>query len=165
MRGTADVNVPFGQDSTNAARVNAMFQDGKASTLDQTDVLDFGFAPSVKLGIGTPTEITLSAILQHKKDQVPYGVPPLNGFPINVPRNTAYGYDSDATVQDVMPAEQHDRAQVRRQPQPAQPDGVRLGQHRVQRDLAAASSARSPRTAASCRRPPVRATRRTAPLP
>ena len=51
---------------------------------------------------GTPTEITLSAILQHRKDQVPYGVPNLNGFPINVPRNTAYGYDSDATVQDLM---------------------------------------------------------------
>ena len=102
VRSTADVNVPFGQDSTNAARVSAMFQVGKASTLDQTNVLDFGFAPSVKLGIGTPTEITLSAILQHRKDQVPYGVPNLNGFPINVPRNTAYGYDSDATVQDVI---------------------------------------------------------------
>jgi catecholate siderophore receptor len=102
VRSTADVNVPFGQDSTNAARVSAMFQVGKASTLDQTNVLDFGLAPSVKLGIGTPTEITLSAILQHRKDQVPYGVPNLNGFPINVPRNTAYGYDSDATVQDVI---------------------------------------------------------------
>jgi catecholate siderophore receptor len=102
VRGTADVNAPFGQDSTNAARVSAMFQVGKATTLDQSNVLDFGFAPSVKLGIGTPTEITLSAILQHRKDQVPYGVPNLNGFPINVPRNTAYGYDSDATVQDVI---------------------------------------------------------------
>ena len=135
VRSTADVNVPFGQDSTNAARVSAMFQVGKASTLDQTNVLDFGFAPSVKLGIGTPTEITLSAILQHRKDQVPYGVPNLNGFPINVPRNTAYGYDSDATVQDVITAEQHDRSQVRHQPQPAQPDGIRLGQHRGAGDL------------------------------
>ena len=80
-----------------------MFQVGKASTLDQTNVLDFGLAPSVKLGIGTPTEITLSAILQHRKDQVPYGVPNLNGFPINVPRNTAYGFDATTTVQDVIP--------------------------------------------------------------
>ena len=46
----------------------AMFQAGKASTIDLTNVLDFGLAPSVKLGIGTPTEITLSAILQHRKD-------------------------------------------------------------------------------------------------
>ena len=33
VRGTADVNLPFGEDSTSAARVNAMFQYGKASTL------------------------------------------------------------------------------------------------------------------------------------
>ena len=59
----------------------AMFQYGKASTLDQTNVLDFGLAPSVKFGIGTPTEITLSAILQHKKDQVPYGVPHAERLP------------------------------------------------------------------------------------
>ena len=100
VRTTADVNVPF--EETNAARVSMMFQTGKASTLDQTNLLDFGIAPSVKLGIGTPTEITLSAILQHRKDQVPYGVPPLNGFPLNVPRNTAYGFSDDYTAQDVI---------------------------------------------------------------
>ena len=102
VRTTGDVNVPFGDDSTNAARVSMMFQAGKATTIDLSNVLDFGVAPSVKLGIGTPTEITLSAILQHRKDMVPYGVPPLNGFPINVPRNTAYGFNDDYTVQDVV---------------------------------------------------------------
>ena len=100
VRTTADVNVPF--EETNAARVNGMFQTGKASTLDQTNVMDFGFAPSVKLGIGTPTEVTLSAILQHRKDQVSYGVPPLNGYPLNVPRNTSYGLSDDYTEQDVV---------------------------------------------------------------
>ncbi len=102
VRGTADVNVPFGEDSTSAARVNAMFQYGKASTLDMTTLQDFGFAPGVKLGIGTPTEITLQALLQHNHDQIPYGVPPLNGFPLNVPRNTEYGFADDATNQDVI---------------------------------------------------------------
>jgi catecholate siderophore receptor len=100
VRTTADVNVPF--EETNAARVSAMFQAGKGSTIDMTNVQDFGFAPSVKLGIGTPTEVTLSAILQHKKDQIFYGVPPLNGFPLNVPRNTAYGFSNDYTEQDVV---------------------------------------------------------------
>ncbi len=100
VRTTADVNIPF--EEKNAARVSAMFQAGKASTLDQSNVLDFGLAPSVRLGIGEPTTITLSAILQHKKDQVPYGVPPLNGFPLNVPRNTAYGFNDDYTGQDVI---------------------------------------------------------------
>jgi catecholate siderophore receptor len=100
VRTTADVNLPF--EETSAARVNAMFQWGKTSTLDMTTVQDFGFAPAVKLGIGTPTEITLQALLLHNHDQVPYGVPPLNGFPINVPRNTAYGFQDDFTNQDVI---------------------------------------------------------------
>jgi catecholate siderophore receptor len=102
VRTTADVNVPFGQDSSNAARVNAMFQYGKASTVDMTTVQDFGFAPAVKFGIGTPTQITLQALMQHNHDQVPYGVPPLNGFPLNVPRNTAYGFSDDYTNQDAI---------------------------------------------------------------
>ena len=102
VRTTADVDLPFGEDSTNAARINAMFQYGKASTLDMTTLQDFGFAPGVKLGIGTPTEITLQALLQHNHDQIPYGVPPLNGFPLNVPRNTEYGFSDDATNQDVI---------------------------------------------------------------
>jgi catecholate siderophore receptor len=100
VRTTADVTTPFGEN--NAVRVNGMFQYGKSSTLDMTNVMDFGLAPVVKLGIGTPTEITLGAILQHKKDQIPYGVPPLNGFPINVPRNTEYGNSDDYTEQDVI---------------------------------------------------------------
>lgn len=100
VRTTADVNTPF--EENNAARVSAMFQVGKASTVDQSNVLDFGFAPTVKLGIGTPTEITLGAILQHRKDQVNYGVPNLNGYLLNAPRNTAWGYDSDYTQQDVI---------------------------------------------------------------
>lgn len=100
VRTTADVNTPFQEN--NAARVSAMFQVGKASTVDQTNVLDFGLAPTVKLGIGTPTEITLGAILQHRKDQVNYGVPNLNGFPLNAPPNTAWGFADDYTEQDVI---------------------------------------------------------------
>jgi catecholate siderophore receptor len=100
LRTTADVNVPF--EETNAARVNGMFQWGKATTIDNTNVMDFGLAPSVTLGIGKPTTITLGAILQHRKDNIPYGVPPLNGFPINVPNNVNYGLVDDYTEQDVI---------------------------------------------------------------
>ena len=99
-RGTADVNVPV--DETTGARVNGMFQRGKAFTLDQSEVLDFGLAPMIRYGINTPTEVMFQAILQHKKDQIPYGVPPLNGFPLNVPRNVAYGFANDYTEQDVV---------------------------------------------------------------
>jgi len=100
VRTTADVNLPF--EETNAARVSMMFQAGKGTTLDQTNVLDFGIAPTVTFGLGQPTTLNLSAILQHRKDQVPYGVPPMNGFPLNVPRNTAYGYNDDYTEQDTV---------------------------------------------------------------
>src|SRR5205823_6597322 len=82
-RTTADVNLPFGEDSNSAARVNAMFQIGKNSTIDMSTVQDFGFAPGVKFGINTPTQLTLQALLQHNHDQIPYGIPPLNGFPLN----------------------------------------------------------------------------------
>ena len=94
-RFTADVNQPI--DNEAAARVNMMFQRGKASTRDLTDVLDFGIAPAVKLGIGTPTEITLSALLQHNHDNVDYGYPNYNGYLLSAGRNTNFGYADDYT--------------------------------------------------------------------
>ena len=97
-RGTADVNHVI--DPETAARVNMMFQRGKTSTRDHSDVLDFGIAPSVKLGIGTPTEITLSALLQHNHDQTDYGIGSYNGYPLSVPRNTAYNFTDDYTDSD-----------------------------------------------------------------
>jgi len=97
-RFTADVNQPFDTDA--AARVNMMFQRGKISTRDLTDVLDFGISPSVKLGIGSPTQVTLSALLQHNHDIVDYGVPNYNGYLLTPPRNTNYGLSDDYTNTD-----------------------------------------------------------------
>lgn len=99
-RFTADVNQPMSE--TSAARVNMMFQRGKPSTRDQTDVLDFGISPSVKFGIGSPTELTLTAMLMHNHDKVDYGLPPYNGFPLQVARNTSYGLDDDYTNSDLI---------------------------------------------------------------
>ncbi|BEV16739.1 TonB-dependent siderophore receptor [Herbaspirillum sp. DW155] len=99
VRSTVDVNRPL--TDTSAMRIEAMAQKGAASTRNQTDVQDFGLAGSYVWGIGTSTEITLSALLQHNNDQPDYGLPPLNGHPVNVDRNTAYGLDSDRTIQDV----------------------------------------------------------------
>ena len=100
VRTTADVTKPVSE--TSAARMNLMFQQGSISTRNLNDVLDFGFAPSYKFGIGMPTEVTVYALIQRNHDQIDYGVPPLNGFPANVPRNTAYGYDSDYTDSNVI---------------------------------------------------------------
>ncbi|WP_211461785.1 TonB-dependent receptor [Collimonas silvisoli] len=99
VRTTADYNRPL--SDTSALRLSAMAQNGKATTRDQTDVQDFGLAGSYVFGIGTPTEITLSALVQHNHDMPDYGLPPLNGHPANVDRNTAYGLNSDHTNQDV----------------------------------------------------------------
>jgi catecholate siderophore receptor len=99
LRTTADYNRPL--SDTSALRLSAMAQNGKATTRDQTDVQDFGLAGSYVFGIGTPTEITLSALVQHNHDMPDYGLPPLNGHPALVDRNTAYGLNSDRTNQDV----------------------------------------------------------------
>ena len=97
-RATVDVNQKI--SPTSAFRIAAMGQDGSATTRDQTKVKDFGFAPSYKIGIGTPTEITFAALVQHNNDMPDYGVSPLNGHPA-VNSNTAYGFTDDRTIQDI----------------------------------------------------------------
>ena len=100
VRTTVDHNQPL--SDTSAVRISAMAQDGAATTRNQTNVQDFGLAGSYVTGLGTPLEITLSALVQHNHDQPDYGVPALNGHPVNVDRNTAYGLNSDRTNQDVV---------------------------------------------------------------
>lgn len=99
VRATADYNTPTGE--TSAFRVAAMAQNGRPSTRDEMTVQDFGIAPSWRLGIGTSTEITLSALLQHNHDMPDYGLPNLNGHPVNVNRKTFYGFTDDRTNQDI----------------------------------------------------------------
>ena len=99
LRATADVN--HVTSDTSAVRVQVMGQEGDATTRQQSRVKDFGLAPSIKLGIGTDTEITLSALLQHNNDMPDYGVGPLNGHPADVGRNTAFGYSTDRTTSDI----------------------------------------------------------------
>ncbi|GJG97472.1 TonB-dependent siderophore receptor [Cupriavidus pauculus] len=100
VRATADVNTPTGD--TSAFRISAMAQDGKPSTRDEMSVQDFGIAPSWRFGIGTSTEITLSALLQHNEDMPDYGLPAINGHPVKVDRNTFYGFNNDHTRQNIM---------------------------------------------------------------
>jgi catecholate siderophore receptor len=98
-RSTLDFGRPLSEDS--AWRVAAMVQGGSASDREQSKQQDFGIAPSIAFGIGTPTQVTVTALLQHNRDQPDYGLPPLNGAPANVDRRTAYGFTSDRTVSDV----------------------------------------------------------------
>jgi catecholate siderophore receptor len=52
--------------------------------------------------MGTPTEVTLSALLMHNRDMPDYGLPPLNGQPAPVDRKNFYGATDDRTIQDVV---------------------------------------------------------------
>jgi catecholate siderophore receptor len=99
VRSTIDYDQPL--SDTSAVRVDAFAQEGDATTRNQSRVEDFGVAPALRFGIGTPTEITLSALLQRNHDMPDYGVGPLNGHPVQVARDTAFGYDSDRTISDI----------------------------------------------------------------
>ncbi|AMV45385.1 TonB-dependent receptor [Paraburkholderia caribensis] len=98
-RTTVDLDTPI--TDTSAFRINA-FGQSLGSSRDVMKNKDYGVAPEAKFGIGTPTEITLSALIQHNRDQPDYGIPPLNGHPAPVNRGTFYGYTDDRTIQDVQ---------------------------------------------------------------
>jgi catecholate siderophore receptor len=78
-----------------------MGQKGRPTTRDVMENEDYGVAPTLRIGIGTPTEITLSALLQRNHDMPDYGVSPLNGRPVDVPRDNFYGFTDDRTIQEV----------------------------------------------------------------
>jgi catecholate siderophore receptor len=79
-RVTADVNRTL--SPTSAVRLNVMAQDGGVMGRDHTDNQAFGVAPSLSLGLGTPTRITIGS--QHiRQDNLPDGGIPsigLKGF-------------------------------------------------------------------------------------
>src|SRR4051812_25616149 len=98
LRTTVDVNKPL--SATSAVRVAAMAQD-VSSTRDVMKNRDYGLAPSLRTGIGTPTEITLNALFLSNRDMPDYGLPPVNGHPANVSRDNFYGLTDDRTDQAV----------------------------------------------------------------
>ncbi|HEY9448411.1 MAG TPA: TonB-dependent siderophore receptor [Gemmatimonadaceae bacterium] len=75
-RVTADLNQPLeplGLRGT-ALRLNAMWQDGGVAGLDVVEKESWGVAPSLALGLGSPTQLTLSYV-HTGQDAVPsYGV-------------------------------------------------------------------------------------------
>ena len=70
LRGTGDFNVKLGE--TSAMRINTMLTDAEnyGNRLDK-----YGIAPSVRWGIGTPDEFTLSAYYLNNRNGINYGIP------------------------------------------------------------------------------------------
>jgi len=105
-RTTLDINQPIADDA--AFRIAAFGQDAQ-STRDVVHNKDFGVAPSLRFGIGTPTEITLSALVQRNNDIPDYGFPLIRSDrtvnsvakPLDASNNKFYGYLDDHFDQDV----------------------------------------------------------------
>lgn len=103
-RTTVDVNRALSE--TAAFRMAAFAQDMQ-STREVVEQTGFGVAPSFRFGIGTPTEVTLSAVVQRNRDVPDYGFPLLNrgvgtvSKPIDAPAERYYGYQDDYFDQDV----------------------------------------------------------------
>jgi catecholate siderophore receptor len=105
-RTTLDINQPL--TDTAAFRLVAFGQDTH-STRDVVENKDFGFAPSLRLGIGEATEFTASALLQRNNDIPDYGVPLIRSDrtanavskPMDATHDEFYGYRDDHFDQDV----------------------------------------------------------------
>ena len=87
--------------ATAALRIDLMGQTGAPTTRERMDVNDFGLAPTLSVGIGTPTVLAVSGLYQNNHDRPDYGVGPLNGQPVVTGRDTVYGFSSDRTNSDI----------------------------------------------------------------
>ncbi|MGC1522945.1 MAG: TonB-dependent siderophore receptor [Steroidobacteraceae bacterium] len=97
-RGTGDFNLPLG-DAT-AARLALMDQRNGVMERDQVFYRRYGVAPTLGLGIDTPTRLTLSYFKEEENDLPDYGIPFIDGAPARVDRNNYYGlvnYDRTRT--------------------------------------------------------------------
>ena len=92
-RATADVNV--GISDTAALRINAAVEDS-GSYRDQQFVKRHNFAPSLALKLAAQTDLLLQYTNARDKRVTDFGIPALNGRPVNVPASTYYGSRSAA---------------------------------------------------------------------
>jgi catecholate siderophore receptor len=89
-RITADVNEPIGQHTS--FRFNLMGNDAGVAGRDIAANRRFGVAPSLAVGLGTPTRVTLSYLHEQADDTPDYGIPWLLNGPAPVDRENYYGF-------------------------------------------------------------------------
>ena len=92
-RATADLNV--GISDTAAFRLNAAVEDSD-SYRDQQFVKRHNFAPSLALKLAPPTDLLLQYTHARDKRLTDFGIPALNGRPVNVAAGTYYGSSNAA---------------------------------------------------------------------
>jgi catecholate siderophore receptor len=96
LRGTADINQPI--TPTIALRVNLMAHKDDIVGRDIAQQERLGFAPSISFGLGTPTQLNLSYLVQDEDNIPDYGVPYQAGNPgkpARVNRDNFYGFDHE----------------------------------------------------------------------
>lgn len=92
-RVTADFNQPLNESA--AFRINALYHDAEVPGRDTVETRRKGIAPSLSLGLGSATELTLS-YMKLDSDSVPdYGLPWIGGEPAKVDRENYYGFADD----------------------------------------------------------------------
>jgi catecholate siderophore receptor len=97
FRGTVDVNQPLPQALPNAAlRINLMSYGDDVVGRDKIELRRQGFAPSIALGLDTPTQLTFSYLFQHENNIPDYGFPYVNGEPLRIDRSNFYGLNKDS---------------------------------------------------------------------
>jgi catecholate siderophore receptor len=93
-RVAADMDLPLAKLGTGAAfRLNLMGQEGGVAGRDVADNRRFGVAPSLSLGLGTPTRWTFGFFHQAANDIPDYGIPWLWNGPAPVDRHNYYGFE------------------------------------------------------------------------
>jgi catecholate siderophore receptor len=91
-RATLDFDTPVPKLGSGAAfRLTAMGNIGDVAGRDVAENRRDGFAPSLALGLGTPTRLTFSYFHQNEDDNPDYGIPWLFNGPAPVPRSSYYG--------------------------------------------------------------------------
>lgn len=97
-RGTGDFDLPL--SSTAAARLTVMDQHNGVIDRDQVFYRRYGVAPTLALGIGTASRLTLSYFREEENNLPDYGIPFIDAAPAAVNRSNYYGlvnYDRTRT--------------------------------------------------------------------
>ena len=102
FRGTGDFNLPL--SATAAARVTLMDQSNGVVDRDQVHYHRYGVAPTLSLGIDTPTRLTFGYFKEEENNLPDYGIPFIDGAPAHVERSNYYSlanYDRTRTNTDI----------------------------------------------------------------
>ncbi len=102
FRGTGDFNLPL--SATAAARLTLMDQSNGVVDRDQVHYHRYGVAPTLSVGIDTPTRLTFSYFKEEENNLPDYGIPFIDGAPAHVDRSNYYSlanYDRTRTNTDI----------------------------------------------------------------